>query len=77
MPGISLIEPSLCVLNVPALLTLRHDSCHAFLRPPTAAATQWVRACYGVFLWRERITLVLLCLYWLVICSMSKSYFYP
>jgi len=27
MPGMSLIQPTLCVLNVPALLTLRRDGC--------------------------------------------------
>ena len=32
MPGMSLVQPSLCVLNVPALLTLRQDGCHVPLR---------------------------------------------
>lgn len=77
MPGMSLIQASLCVLGVPALLTLRQDGCHTLLGPLTECScyTMGQAACYGVFLCREHIILVLLCLHWLVICSMSKSQF--
>lgn len=65
MPGMSLIQPSLCVLNVPALPPLRQDGCHALLRPLTECScyTMGQTACYGVFLCREHIILVLPCLH--------------
>lgn len=33
MPGMSLIQPFICVLNVLAQLTLRQDGCHTLETP--------------------------------------------